>query len=170
MVSVWVPGRHVNAVRGGRRDFRVRCGYWRDIAPAVDARALHRFLGLNREFLVWVKNRMAEYGFVEGLDLLLPQMGELENSGLQTTTDYCLSLNTAKALAMVGRNPQVRGRGNILLIAGAACWRNCWLRPAKRGRQCRRRMRGRLFRCPPTGCRFWWRLVFLGLSFSFHRL
>ncbi|MBT9100471.1 antA/AntB antirepressor family protein [Methylovulum psychrotolerans] len=98
---------------------------------------------------------MVEYGFVEGLDFKLPQMGELENAGLQTKIDYSLSLDIANVLAMVEKSDQSRA---ALL--------------ARTGQTRRRRIRGH-FRCPPTGCRFCWRfwlhLVFFGgLCFSCH--
>ncbi|WP_170065169.1 antA/AntB antirepressor family protein [Methylovulum psychrotolerans] len=86
------------------------------LRPAVDARALHRFLGVKQDFLVWVKNRMAEYGFIEGLDFLPPQMGEQENAGLQTTIDYHLSLDMANVLAMVEKSDQ--GRAALLARTG----------------------------------------------------
>ncbi|WP_103973576.1 antA/AntB antirepressor family protein [Methylovulum psychrotolerans] len=46
------------------------------LQPAVDARALHRFLGVKQDFSSWVKRRFRQYGFIEGLDFLLPKMGE----------------------------------------------------------------------------------------------
>ncbi|POZ51796.1 antA/AntB antirepressor family protein [Methylovulum psychrotolerans] len=55
---------------------------------------------------------MVEYGFVEGLDFKLPQMGELENAGLQTKIDYSLSLDIANVLAMVEKSDQ--GRAALL--------------------------------------------------------
>jgi hypothetical protein len=56
---------------------------------------------------------MVEYGFVEGLDFKLPQMGELENAGLQTKIDYSLSLDIANVLAMVEKSDQ----GRVALLA-----------------------------------------------------
>ncbi|WP_251827812.1 antA/AntB antirepressor family protein [Methylovulum psychrotolerans] len=46
------------------------------LQPAVDALALHRFLGVKQDFSSWVKRRFRQYGFIEGLDFLLPKMGE----------------------------------------------------------------------------------------------
>ncbi|MDR0672237.1 MAG: antA/AntB antirepressor family protein, partial [Zoogloeaceae bacterium] len=34
----------------------------------VNARELHAFLEVKSEFRHWIKNRIAEYGFVEGID------------------------------------------------------------------------------------------------------
>jgi len=78
------------------------------LRPAVDARALHRFLGVKRDFSAWLKKRMAQYGFVEGLDFLLLQMEDQKNVGFQTKIDYHLSLDMAKELAMVEKNAQGR--------------------------------------------------------------
>jgi phage anti-repressor protein len=81
------------------------------LRPAVDARALHPFLGVKQDFLVWVKN-----SFIEELDFLPPQMGGQENAGLQTTIDYHLSLDMANVLAMVEKSDQ--GRAALLVRTG----------------------------------------------------
>ena len=44
--------------------------------PAVNARDLHAFLGVKRDFTSWIKGRISQYGFVEGVDYLLTKTGE----------------------------------------------------------------------------------------------
>jgi phage anti-repressor protein len=75
------------------------------LRPAVDARALRRFLGVKQDFLAWVKNRMVQYSFIEGQ----------ENAGLQTKIDYHLSLDMAKALAIVEKSDQGREAWRYLI-------------------------------------------------------
>ncbi|POZ50689.1 hypothetical protein AADEFJLK_03586 [Methylovulum psychrotolerans] len=55
-------------------------------------------------------------------------------------------------------------RGGFSLTQKTSFGSNCWFESAKRDRKHRRRIRRRLFRCPPTGCRFCWRF-WLGLGF-----
>jgi anti-repressor protein len=69
--------------------------------PAVSARDLHSFLGSRQEFTAWIKGRIAKYGFIEGTDFLI-NLSRSE-AGRQTT-EYVLSLDTAKELAMVEAN------------------------------------------------------------------
>ncbi|RNI79632.1 antA/AntB antirepressor family protein [Escherichia coli] len=72
----------------------------------VNARDLHSFLGVGRMFAHWVKERIAEYGFVESLDyILICQNGQTKGrGGDRRSKDYHLTLDTAKELAMVERN------------------------------------------------------------------
>jgi len=87
----------------------------------VDARRLHAFLGVGRDFSNWIKGRIIEYGFDENIDYLVAHSGE--HVGLEPTgdfspnpaksrgrpnIDYFLTLDMAKELAMVERTP--RGR------------------------------------------------------------
>lgn len=69
-------------------------------ANSVDARKLHGFLEVGRDFTSWVKNRIEKYGFEENKDYIvtLTKTGERQNV-LQT--DYHLSLDMAKELATV---------------------------------------------------------------------
>jgi anti-repressor protein len=69
--------------------------------PCVSARDLHTFLDSRQEFTAWIKGRIAKYGFVEGTDFLI-NLSRSE-AGRQTT-EYVLSLDTAKELAMVEAN------------------------------------------------------------------
>ncbi|WP_170065172.1 antA/AntB antirepressor family protein [Methylovulum psychrotolerans] len=78
--------------------------------------------------LVWVKNSIAEYGFIEGLDFLLPQMGEKENAGLQTTTDYHLSVDTANVLAMVDKSDQGRAARRFFIDSENVLWEQLLVR------------------------------------------
>lgn len=74
----------------------------------VDARQLHVFLEVKRDFSTWIKGRIGEYGFDESLDYLLTKTGEQLPSGLKWRTDYLLTIDMAKELAMVERNQKGR--------------------------------------------------------------
>ena len=71
---------------------------------AVDARELHGFLGVGRDFSSWIKQRIEKYNFKENRDfvILLPGFGE--QHGGQNRIEYALSLNMAKELCMVENN------------------------------------------------------------------
>jgi anti-repressor protein len=78
---------------------------------AVDARELHRFLGVGKKFTDWIKDRIREYGFAEDVDyVLIFQNGEIKTGrgGDRRSNDYHLSLGTAKELAMVEQNDMGR--------------------------------------------------------------
>ncbi|EFM8156112.1 phage antirepressor Ant [Escherichia coli] len=76
----------------------------------VNARDLYSFLGVGRMFAHWVKERIAEYGFVESQDyILICQNGQTKGrGGNRRSKDYHLTLDTAKELAMVERNEKGR--------------------------------------------------------------
>lgn len=75
----------------------------------VNARHLHAFLGVGKDFSTWIKDRIDQYGFTEGQDYtmtLLPNFGE-KGQG-RPTKDYHLSLSMAKELCMVERTDKGR--------------------------------------------------------------
>ena len=76
----------------------------------VSARKLHEFLDVKRDFATWIKARIEQYEFEENTDYLLtlPKSGELKNKGLQGKTEYYLTIDMAKELAMVERNEKGR--------------------------------------------------------------
>ncbi|QJD89896.1 hypothetical protein HH213_07155 [Duganella dendranthematis] len=76
----------------------------------VDARRLHGFLGSAKAFTTWMLERIEKYGFVDGVDFTtttnLPNR-EVSSGGRQRT-DYHVSLDMAKELAMVERTDKGR--------------------------------------------------------------
>ncbi len=79
----------------------------------VDARDLHEFLGVGKDFSTWLKDRIEKYGFTEGEDYVevFPNFGEnsgLTDKGGRPTRNYLLSLDTAKELCMVENNEKGR--------------------------------------------------------------
>ncbi|BBE09697.1 Prophage antirepressor [Mycoavidus cysteinexigens] len=73
-------------------------------APTVNARNLHAFLGIGKDFSTWIKNRIAQYGFIEDQDFVLfPNFGENLTGG-RPAKEYALTLDMAKELSMVERN------------------------------------------------------------------
>ncbi|ENC4793618.1 antA/AntB antirepressor family protein [Escherichia coli] len=76
----------------------------------VNARDLHAFLEVRRDFSTWIKNRITEYGFAVDVDyILVHQNGGIKGrGGDRRSKDYHLILDTAKELAMVERNEKGR--------------------------------------------------------------
>lgn len=69
----------------------------------INARDLHVFLEVGKDFSTWIKKRIEQYDFIEDRDFVLtfPQTGERRNVRL---TEYHLSLGMAKELSMVEKN------------------------------------------------------------------
>ena len=72
----------------------------------VNARDLHAFLEVGKDFSTWIKGRIEQYSFVEHHDFVAfdaaPQNGGAGNRGHRV--EYAISLDMAKELAMVERN------------------------------------------------------------------
>ncbi|EAA7255788.1 phage antirepressor Ant [Salmonella enterica subsp. enterica serovar Newport] len=72
-----------------------------------NARDLHEFLEVGKDFSNWIRARLNEYGFVENLDYILFSPNLAKTPG-RRRKDYHLTLDTAKELAMVERNEKGR--------------------------------------------------------------
>lgn len=90
---------------------------------SVSARELHAKLEIKSKFADWIKNRISQYGFILGEDYEVLQATEIsvlknengELPGLQkntssgfSATEYIISLDMAKELAMVENNDKGR--------------------------------------------------------------
>ena len=73
--------------------------------PGVDARELHEFLQVQTRFNDWIKNRIEKYGFEKDTDFE-SYTNFLVSGG--KSTEYTLSLDMAKEMAMVENNEQGR--------------------------------------------------------------
>lgn len=82
------------------------------VRQTINARDLHAFLEVGRDFSTWIKDRIAEYGFLEGQDFMKigsPKRGnQIGRGGDRRSSEYFLSLDMAKELSMVERNDQGR--------------------------------------------------------------
>lgn len=79
-----------------------------DSINAVDARELHSVLEVGRDFSNWIKTRIAELGLVEGTDYeVFANPGE-NPSGGRPRTEYVLSLDAAKHIALAEKNEKGR--------------------------------------------------------------
>lgn len=86
-----------------------------ELVQTVNGRELHGFLEVGRDYSNWIKDRIAEYGFVEGLDYLRTKGFDSPNlanqkhrGGDRRSIEYFLSLDMGKELSMVERNEQGR--------------------------------------------------------------
>ncbi len=74
--------------------------------PLVNARDLHAFLDVGRDFSNWIKSRINDYGFAEHTDFTCsPKLASGKNQGFSkffgghNRIDYYISLDMAKELA-----------------------------------------------------------------------
>ena len=73
--------------------------------PAVNARDLHAFLGVRRDFNAWMKTQIKRARLVEGRDYLtyhevvqVPHQGGMRS---QTVTEYTVTVDAAKHIGMM---------------------------------------------------------------------
>lgn len=67
----------------------------------VNARELHAFLEVGKDFSNWIKDRIEQYGFTENQDFaVFAEIGENPQGG-RPRVEYALSLDMAKELSMV---------------------------------------------------------------------
>jgi anti-repressor protein len=66
----------------------------------IDARGLHGWLGQKQRFNDWIRERLEAYGFRDGEDFYCFS----SKTGGRPRTDYLLTLDMAKELAMVERS------------------------------------------------------------------
>ncbi|MBN6742452.1 antA/AntB antirepressor family protein [Acidithiobacillus sp. MC6.1] len=76
--------------------------------PLCNARDLHAFLQVRRDFTTWIKHRILRYSFVEGEDFQVFTTSGENLLGGRPAADFHLTLDMAKELAMVENNE--RGR------------------------------------------------------------
>ena len=81
--------------------------------PVVNARDLHKFLKVQRDFSNWIKGRIQEYRFVKDVDYIIVQNLSSPNlarskSRQRVLIDYYLSFDMAKELGMVEKTDKGR--------------------------------------------------------------
>lgn len=81
------------------------------LIQAVNARELHAFLKSRQQFTDWIKNRIADYDFLENQDFVcVSENYETQRAdgqrGITTRKEYYITLDMAKELSMVERNEQ----------------------------------------------------------------
>lgn len=69
---------------------------------AVNARELWQYLESKQQFGNWIRNRIRQLGFVEGVDFTVNKI--INGMGQFSETDYIISLDMAKHLAMAEKN------------------------------------------------------------------
>ena len=74
----------------------------------VNARDLYKALNNKRQFSDWIKQRIEQYGFIENIDFTTFSQFCEKPQGGRPTTEYALTLDTAKEIAMVENNEQGR--------------------------------------------------------------
>lgn len=81
----------------------IRIDYTND-QPAVSARELHEFLGVDTPYHKWFP-RMCEYGFTEGQDYAVTDIFvHHSQGGSQSKKDAAVSIDMAKEICMLQRN------------------------------------------------------------------
>ncbi|MCO6556636.1 MAG: antA/AntB antirepressor family protein [Gilliamella sp.] len=93
------------------------------LQQTVSAKALHNYLKVGNDFSTWIKGRIKEYELIKNDDFLIFDSSEFRNQstnneqqikwttkrgGDRKSTDYILTIGTAKELAMIENNEKGR--------------------------------------------------------------
>lgn len=73
-----------------------------------NARDLHNFLESRQDFSNWIKNRIEQYGFIIDEDYSINLLNRSDGKAGKRRTEYHLTLDMAKELAMVENNDKGR--------------------------------------------------------------
>lgn len=75
-----------------------------DEVNAINARELHAFLEVGKDFSNWIKGRIEQYDFIQGIDFTVFANSGENLLGGRPKQDYIISIDMAKELSMVERN------------------------------------------------------------------
>lgn len=75
-----------------------------EAVQAVNARELHGFLEVGKDFNTWIKDRIDQFGFVNQQDYQIYIAPQNRGAIYGQKIEYLITLNMAKELAMVERN------------------------------------------------------------------
>lgn len=82
-----------------------------EIQPLVNARDLYAYVSRETKFQDWIVRKIEQYEFTQGIDyleVLSKKSGENWFGGSRAVTEYHLSFDMAKELAMVENTEQGR--------------------------------------------------------------
>jgi phage anti-repressor protein len=95
---------------GNRRRFFTEELFGGETVKAIDARRLHEFLEVETEFSHWIRRRIEQFRFREGVDFCLAGQGELDSTKLtdqkrthggdRRSKEYALTLRMAQHLCL----------------------------------------------------------------------
>ncbi|WP_074168048.1 antA/AntB antirepressor family protein [Candidatus Arsenophonus triatominarum] len=74
------------------------------LIQTVNARDLHAFLEIGKDFTTWIKDRIKQYGFAENIDFIVFTNSGENPFGGRPAKEYHIALDMAKELSMVERN------------------------------------------------------------------
>lgn len=77
-----------------------------ELGRTVDARALHLALGSKQQFADWIKFRLQEIDATPGIEYVQYRVSEKTETGISNRTDFAITTDTAKEIAMLERNDQ----------------------------------------------------------------
>ena len=81
----------------------------------VNARDLHLYLEVGRDFSTWIKDKVFKSQLVEGVDFIIfPQSGENSRAG-RPSKEYALSLDASYADLGIGRIISARKLCRVIL-------------------------------------------------------
>ncbi|WGM00401.1 antA/AntB antirepressor family protein [Arsenophonus nasoniae] len=75
-----------------------------ELIQTVNARDLHAFLEIGKDFTTWIKDRIKQYGFAENIDFIVFTNSGENPFGGRPAKEYHISLDMAKEPSMVERN------------------------------------------------------------------
>ncbi len=78
-----------------------------DNKQIVNARELHLFLGIGKDFSTWIKKRIEEYKFTENEDFEVFHKNGENSKGGRPSKEYAITLDMAKELSMYNRKNEM---------------------------------------------------------------
>lgn len=79
-----------------------------DEVKTVNARHLHEFLEIGKDFSTWIKDRVQQFSFIQNVDFVVVTESGENSIGGRPMKDYMITLDMAKELSMVERS--VKGK------------------------------------------------------------
>ncbi|WP_375705498.1 antA/AntB antirepressor family protein, partial [Bartonella sp. AA86SXKL] len=79
-----------------------------DIVQTVNARELHAFLEIGKDFSNWITDRIKKYNLLENQDFVWSPNLASKGRGGHNRKDYHLTLSVAKELSMLENNKKGR--------------------------------------------------------------